>query len=186
MGRRAGPPCHCGRKALARGLCQTHHRAAWRAEGRDPQYNAVREAARKNAAHAEANRAVREMAKTRTWSRGAALQLFSDLPGRHGGDWSGIADSLPGMSWAGCERCGSPAYYDTCAVCQNDVAAALRKTVTAREEHVLNLRFGLAGYDEHTCAEVGEVLGVTGTRVLQIEAGALRKLRRSSALGCMR
>lgn len=55
--------------------------------------------------------------------------------------------------------------------------AMLRK----RDAEVIRMRYGLAGDDEMTCEEVGKKLGVTGSRVRQIELAALRKLRHRSA-----
>ena len=54
------------------------------------------------------------------------------------------------------------------------VTASLR-TVTARERRVLEMRFGLDG-PKKTYREAGEVLGVSGGRVRQIEEKALRRL----------
>jgi len=51
--------------------------------------------------------------------------------------------------------------------------------LTAREERVLKMRFGLENGTEHTLEEVGESFGVTRERARQIESQALRKLRRS-------
>ena len=48
-----------------------------------------------------------------------------------------------------------------------------------REAMVLRLRFGLEG-DVHTTKEIGDMLGITSTRIGQIEAKALRKLRHPS------
>ncbi len=50
-------------------------------------------------------------------------------------------------------------------------------TLSAREQAILRLRFGIGGGDEHTLEEVGQRLGVTRERVRQLEAGALDKLR---------
>ena len=49
-----------------------------------------------------------------------------------------------------------------------------------REKQVLRLRFGLEGAESLTQADVGSILGVTNTRIGQIEAKALRKLRHPS------
>lgn len=57
------------------------------------------------------------------------------------------------------------------------IEAVLAK-LNYKEEHVLVLRFGLKGKREHTLAEIGEQFGVTQERIRQIEAKALRKLRR--------
>ena len=49
-----------------------------------------------------------------------------------------------------------------------------------RERTVLTLRFGLNGHDEHTLEKIGKMFGVHPTRIAQIEAKALRKLRHPS------
>jgi len=49
-----------------------------------------------------------------------------------------------------------------------------------REKLVLKLRFGLEGAESLTLEEVGAIVGVTRTRIRQIEARALRKLRHPS------
>lgn len=51
------------------------------------------------------------------------------------------------------------------------------KTLTAREEAVIRLRFGLKDGRCHTLEEVGTEFEVTRERIRQIEAKALRKLR---------
>ena len=55
-------------------------------------------------------------------------------------------------------------------------------TLNKREAMVIAMRFGLAGNTDHTLEEVGKQLGVTRERVRQIEAKALRKLRRNDIL----
>jgi RNA polymerase primary sigma factor len=54
------------------------------------------------------------------------------------------------------------------------------ETLTAREEKVLRLRFGLDDGHTRTLEEVGQEFGVTRERIRQIEAKALRKLRHPS------
>lgn len=53
-------------------------------------------------------------------------------------------------------------------------------TLTAREEKVLRLRFGLDDGRTRTLEEVGKMFHVTRERIRQIEAKALRKLRHPS------
>ena len=54
------------------------------------------------------------------------------------------------------------------------------KSLTAREEKVLRLRFGLDDGRQRTLEEVGREFNVTRERIRQIEAKALRKLRHPS------
>jgi RNA polymerase primary sigma factor len=53
-------------------------------------------------------------------------------------------------------------------------------TLSAREEKVLKMRFGLENGSEHTLTEVGKTFSVTRERIRQIESQALRKLRHAS------
>ena len=53
-------------------------------------------------------------------------------------------------------------------------------TLTAREEKVLRMRFGIGEESHHTLEEVGQDFNVTRERIRQIEAKALRKLRHPS------
>ena len=57
---------------------------------------------------------------------------------------------------------------------------AVLDSLTGRERHVLELRFGLSDGRARTLEEVGRELGVTRERIRQIEALALRKLRHPS------
>lgn len=54
------------------------------------------------------------------------------------------------------------------------------QTLTPREQHVLELRFGLVDGRGRTLEEVGKYFRVTRERIRQIEAKALRKLRHPS------
>ncbi|MDP9269340.1 MAG: RNA polymerase sigma factor RpoD [Acidobacteriota bacterium] len=58
--------------------------------------------------------------------------------------------------------------------------AQVLRTLTAREEKVVKMRFGLEDGSEHTLEEVGQSFAVTRERIRQIEAKALRKLRHPS------
>lgn len=67
-----------------------------------------------------------------------------------------------------------------------DKTAELLRTLNAREEKVIRMRFGLEDGSEHTLEEVGEKFEVTRERIRQIEAKALRKLRHPSRSGRVR
>lgn len=56
-------------------------------------------------------------------------------------------------------------------------------TLSAREQEVLRLRFGLAGDPPQTLEAVGRVFGVTRERIRQIEAKALRKVWEGGPVG---
>ena len=53
-------------------------------------------------------------------------------------------------------------------------------TLTEREARVIQMRFGLNDGNEHTLEEVGQEFQVTRERIRQIEAKALRKLKKKS------
>jgi RNA polymerase primary sigma factor len=58
--------------------------------------------------------------------------------------------------------------------------ASVLKTLTPREEKIIKMRFGLEDGTQHTLEEVGQTFALTRERIRQIEAKALRKLRRPS------
>ena len=58
--------------------------------------------------------------------------------------------------------------------------ALVLHTLSAREERIIKMRFGLEDGSEHTLEEVGLEFAVTRERIRQIEAKALRKLRQPS------
>lgn len=58
----------------------------------------------------------------------------------------------------------------------------LLKTLSAREEKVIRLRFGIGEREAHTLEEVGHKFGVTKERIRQIESMALRKLKHPNRL----
>jgi RNA polymerase primary sigma factor len=58
--------------------------------------------------------------------------------------------------------------------------AHMLRTLTAREEKIIRMRFGMEDGSERTLEEVGRSFAVTRERIRQIEAKALRKLRHPS------
>ncbi|MDN3566241.1 RNA polymerase sigma factor RpoD [Paeniroseomonas aquatica] len=57
------------------------------------------------------------------------------------------------------------------------ITSKMLGSLTAREERVLRMRFGVGMNTDHTLEEVGQGFGVTRERIRQIEAKALRKLK---------
>ncbi len=57
------------------------------------------------------------------------------------------------------------------------VVTEVLSSLTAREERVLRMRFGIGGRSENTLEEVGKSFQVTRERIRQIESKALRKLK---------
>jgi RNA polymerase primary sigma factor len=53
-------------------------------------------------------------------------------------------------------------------------------SLTAREERVLRMRFGIGMSSDQTLEEVGQQFSVTRERIRQIEPKALRKLKHPS------
>jgi RNA polymerase primary sigma factor len=69
------------------------------------------------------------------------------------------------------------------AAVQSNLRETTRKmlaSLTAREERVLRMRFGIGMNTDHTLEEVGQQFSVTRERIRQIEAKALRKLKNPS------
>lgn len=60
----------------------------------------------------------------------------------------------------------------------NNAINSTFKILTEREQKVLKMRFGFNEYNRHTLDEIAGACGVTRERIRQIEANALRKLRR--------
>jgi len=59
-------------------------------------------------------------------------------------------------------------------------ATVALSSLTAREERVLRMRFGIGLKKDHTLEEVGKTFGMIRERIRQIEAKALRKLKHPS------
>jgi RNA polymerase primary sigma factor len=62
----------------------------------------------------------------------------------------------------------------------NEQTGRVLRTLSAREEKIVRMRFGMDDGSEHTLEEVGRCFNVTRERIRQIEAKALRKLRHPS------
>ncbi len=65
-----------------------------------------------------------------------------------------------------------------------DETSGILMNLDSREERVLRLRFGVGEDREHTLEQIGRVFSLTRERIRQIEAMALRKLRRAYAGRC--
>jgi RNA polymerase primary sigma factor len=61
-----------------------------------------------------------------------------------------------------------------------EITTRVLASLTAREERVLRMRFGIGMNTDHTLEEVGQQYSVTRERIRQIEAKALRKLKHPS------
>ena len=73
----------------------------------------------------------------------------------------------------------SPEEYTENEILKEEIKEVLM-SLQAREQEVLELRFGLLDGTCHTLEEVGKEFNVTRERIRQIEAKALRKLRHPS------
>jgi|GEM_PF-425506 len=63
-----------------------------------------------------------------------------------------------------------------------DIIEAMRK-LNPRAQKIIIMRFGLGDNDQHTLAEVGELLGITRERVRQIESKALKRINQIMNVG---
>lgn len=63
---------------------------------------------------------------------------------------------------------------------KNKLLEETLKSIPLKEQKILRLRFGLDDGIEHTLEEIGQEFGCTRTRIRQIEARALRRLRHPS------
>ena len=61
-----------------------------------------------------------------------------------------------------------------------DTTTRVLASLTAREERIVRMRFGLGMNSDHTLEEVGQRFSVTRERIRQIEAKAIRKLKHPS------
>jgi hypothetical protein len=66
-----------------------------------------------------------------------------------------------------------------------DATAKALASLSPREAYVLKRRFGFGGAEAATFLDIGNELGVTSTRVQQLEDKALRKLRHPSRAGVL-
>jgi RNA polymerase primary sigma factor len=61
-----------------------------------------------------------------------------------------------------------------------EITTRVLASLTAREERILRMRFGIGMNKDHTLGEVGLQFSVTRERIRQIEAKAIRKLKHPS------
>lgn len=79
------------------------------------------------------------------------------------------------ITWTGDELVDEISYWNLCDKIQD-----VLRTLTAKEEKVLILKYGLDDEIEKTLEEVGKEFGVTRERIRQIEVKAIQKLRHPS------
>ena len=61
---------------------------------------------------------------------------------------------------------------------EQDLITQLLNKLSAREQQILRMRYGLEGSNEKTLREIGEKLNVTRERIRQLEIEAINRLRR--------
>ena len=66
------------------------------------------------------------------------------------------------------------------------VSGRILSSLTAREERIIRMRFGIGIDSDHTLEEIGQQFGVTRERIRQIEAKALRRLKHPSRSRALR
>ena len=69
---------------------------------------------------------------------------------------------------------------------RSEAIADALSTLTDREQRIIKLRFGLEGNERHTLEEIGREFDVTRERIRQLEAQALRKLRKPELADALR
>ncbi len=76
----------------------------------------------------------------------------------------------------------SPSDYTTMVLLKQELYEVMKETLNEREEKVLRLRYGLDDNHPRTLEEVGKEFGVTRERIRQIEAKAIKSLRKKNKL----
>jgi RNA polymerase sigma factor (sigma-70 family) len=88
---------------------------------------------------------------------------------------------LPLLAAGGEKYALPPTQFDSVQLSElKEVLNKQLSTLPGRESRVLRLRSGLEDGEEHDLYEVGRIMGVTGERIRQIEAKALRRMRHPS------
>jgi RNA polymerase primary sigma factor len=83
------------------------------------------------------------------------------------------------------ETCPQPADVAIASGMRRTIERVL-ETLSPREANILRLRFGIGDLAERTLEEIGTTMNVTRERIRQIEAAALRKLRRGARARILR
>ena len=76
----------------------------------------------------------------------------------------------------------SPSDYTTMVLLKQELYEVMKETLNEREEKVLRLRYGLDDNHPRTLEEVGKEFGVTRERIRQIEAKAIKSLRKKKQI----
>jgi len=67
-------------------------------------------------------------------------------------------------------------------ILKEDLERTIEKTLTAREEKIIKMRFGLEDGVDHTLEKIGQEMGLSRERIRQIIKKALRELRKSKKI----
>ena len=101
------------------------------------------------------------------------------LSSRLGDDHTELADLVE-------DRTAEVPFERAAAALQHRTVQAALATLSAREQEVLTLRFGLAGGEPRTLEQVGQEFRLTRERIRQIEAKALTRLRHPASPPALR
>ena len=108
------------------------------------------------------------------WKRGIAKSRLQDIKGS-------LNDFIKYEELNDLDHLNEKVDKQKRSISKNKVEIWLQQ-LNPREREVLRLRFGLDGLGTKTLKEIGKIFGLTGERIRQIEAKAVKKLRVIKAL----